>query len=210
MNTEQILTILIYLHAFLGGVGLLTGILSVLVKKGGVKHVKTGKIFTFSMLSSSLISLIVARSPHHENLFLFLIGIFTIYLILAGNRAVTFKSKAKADWIDQLISGTMFLVSLLMILIGVNGMEQQGNSILYIFFGSFGTFMTIRDFQTFKVFKEKKNAWLKSHLGRMIGALIASITAFLVAGLQIGTTLVWILPTLLGTLYIIFWTKKLD
>lgn len=210
MNMEQTIKILIYLHAFLGGVGLLTGILSVLVKKGGVNHVKTGKIFTFSMLSSSLISLIVARSPHHENLFLFLIGIFTIYLILAGNRAVTFKSKAKADWIDQLISGTMFLVSLLMILIGVNGMEQQSNSILYIFFGSFGTFMTIRDFQTFKVFKEKKNAWLKSHLGRMIGALIASITAFLVAGLQIGTTLVWILPTLLGTLYIIFWTKKLD
>jgi hypothetical protein len=61
---------------------------------------------------------------------------------------------------------------------------------------------------TFKVFKEQKNAWLVSHIGRMIGALIASITAFLVAGLNIGTITVWILPTILGIPYIIYWSRK--
>ena len=208
---EQTIKTLIYIHAFFGGLGLITGMISIFVKKGGFNHKRTGKIFSYSMIISSLISLFVARMPNHENLFLFLIGIFTIYLILAGNRALTLKSKikTKADLIDKLISGIMLLVSIGMLILGIIGMVQKvENSILYFFFGGFGTFMTIRDFQTFKVFTEKENAWLISHLGRMIGALIASVTAFLVAGLHIGTTLVWIMPTILGTVYIIYWNRQ--
>lgn len=205
---EQTIKTLIYIHAFFGGLGLITGMISIFVKKGEFNHKRTGKIFSYSMIISSLISLFVARIPNHENLFLFLIGIFTIYLILAGNRALTLKSKIKnkADLIDKLISGIMLLVSIGMLIIGM--VQKVENSILYLFFGGFGAFMTIRDFQTFKFFTEKKNAWLISHLGRMIGALIASVTAFLVAGLHIGTTLVWIMPTILGTVYIIYWNRQ--
>ena len=208
---EQTIQILIYIHAFFGGIGLITGMISIFVKKGGFKHKKTGKIFSISMIISSMISLVVARMPNHENLFLFLIGIFTIYMILAGNRALTLRNKikSKADWIDKLVSGAMLLTSICMLVIGIIGMIQKiDNSVLYIFFGGFGAFMTIRDFQTFKTFTEKKNAWLINHLGRMIGALIASVTAFLVAGLNIKVLFVWILPTILGTIYIIYWSRK--
>ncbi|SEJ69337.1 hypothetical protein SAMN04487995_5974 [Dyadobacter koreensis] len=206
----QALKILIYIHAFFGGLGLIAGIISIFGNKGGIKHRRTGKIFSYSMLISSLISLVIAKMPGHENLFLFLIGIFTIYLILAGNRALSLKSKTKADLIDKLISGTMLVTSIGMLGIGMIGVIQGiDNSILYIFFGCFGAFMTVRDFLTFKIFTEKKSAWLISHVGRMVGALIASITAFLVAGLHIGTVSVWILPTILGTGYIIFWNKKI-
>ncbi|HUM53320.1 MAG TPA: hypothetical protein PK431_15965 [Chitinophagales bacterium] len=208
---EQTIQILIYIHAFFGGIGLITGMISIFVKKGSFKHKKTGKIFSISMIISSMISLVVARMPNHENLFLFLIGIFTIYMILAGNRALTLRNKikSKADWIDKLVSGTMLLTSICMLVIGIIGMVQKiDNSVLYIFFGGFGAFMTIRDFQTFKTFTEKKNAWLINHLGRMIGALIASVTAFLVAGLNIKALIVWILPTILGTVYIIYWSRK--
>ena len=207
---EQTIKTLIYIHAFFGGVGLITGMISIFVKKGGFIHKRTGKIFSYSIIISSLISLFVARMPDHENLFLFLIGIFTIYLILAGNRALTLKRKikTKANLIDKLISGIMLLVSIGMLIIGI--VQKVENSILYLFFGGFGALITIRDFQTFKVFSEKKNAWLISHLGRMIGALIASVTAFLVAGLHIGTTLVWIMPTILGTVYIIYWNRQFN
>lgn len=208
---EQTVKTLIYIHAFFGGLGLITGMISIFVKKGGFNHKKAGKIFSYSMIISSLISLVVARMPKHENLFLFLIGIFTIYLVLAGNRALTLKSKAKtqADLVDKLISGTMLLASIGMLVLGIIGRVQHiDNSILYLFFGGFGAFMTLKDFQTFKTFTKKKNLWLKSHIGRMVGALIASVTAFLVAGLHIGTTLIWILPTILGTGYIIYWNKQ--
>ena len=208
---EQTIKTLIYIHAFFGGLGLITGMISIFVKKGGFNHKRAGKIFSYSMIISSLISLFIARMPKHENLFLFLIGIFTIYMVLAGNRALTFKSKTKikADIVDKLVSGIMLLASIGMLTIGIIGMIQHiDNSILYVFFGGFGAFMTLKDFQTFRNFTEKKNAWLISHLGRMVGALIASVTAFLVAGLHIGTTLVWILPTILGTAYIVYWNRN--
>ena len=162
------------------------------------------------MVISSLIAILISIMPNHENLFLFLIGIFTIYLVLAGNRALTLKSKIKADWIDKLVSGTMLLTSVCMLAVGIVGIFQHiDQSILYVFFGAFGGFLTVKDFQTFKIFRENKNAWIVSHLGRMVGALIASVTAFLVAGLNIATIFIWILPTIVGTAYIIYWNKKL-
>ena len=42
----------------------------------------------------------------------------------------------------------------------------------------------------------KQRRRLKSHLGRLIGALIASTTAFMIAGLNIGTLFIWILPSI--------------
>ncbi|MBS1938469.1 MAG: hypothetical protein JSS84_11740 [Bacteroidetes bacterium] len=207
---EQTIKTLIYIHAFFGGLGLITGIISIFVKKGGLNHKKAGKIFSYSIIISSLISLFVARLPNHKNLFLFLIGIFTIYLVLAGNRALTLRSKNKADWKDKVISGSMLIISTGMVLLGIYGLFQQiDNSVLYLFFGAFGAFLTLKDFHTFKIFTQKKNAWLINHLGRMNGALIASITAFFVAGLNIQTIFIWFIPTILGTFYIIFWTKKL-
>ncbi|WP_220626212.1 hypothetical protein [Pontibacter sp. HSC-14F20] len=96
-----------------------------------------------------------------------------------------------------------------MTLIGIIGMAQKiDNSVLFVFFGCFGGFMSLKDFQTFKTFTENKNAWIKSHIGRIVRALIASVTAFMVAGLNIGTTLVWITPTILGTIYIVYWSRK--
>ena len=210
---EETITILIYIHAFLGGLGLITGIGSVIAKKGGKPHKKMGKIFSYAMITSSLISLIIARMPNHENLFLFLIGIFTIYMVLAGNRALTFKNKAKnkANILDQGISGIMLIASMGMLVIGMIGLFQKNDaSILNLFFGGFGTLLTIKDYQMFISFTKNKNMWLKNHLGRMIGALIASFTAFMVAGLHIGTIFIWLAPTILGTFYIVYWKKKLQ
>lgn len=209
---EATITILIYIHAIFGGIGLISGIGNFVLTKGNSLHKKLGRVFSYSMIISSLISLVVAKLPHHENLFLFLIGIFTIYMVLSGNRALTFqrKTKAKADVTDLLISGTMLLISIGMGIIGIIGIIQKiDNSILYIFFGSFGILMTLRDFQTYKTYKVRKRAWLKSHIGRMVGALIASVTAFIVAGLNITSIAVWTAPTLIGTAYIMYWNRKL-
>jgi len=75
---EETIKILIYTHAFFGGIGLITGIGNLILKKGNSLHKKMGKLFSYAMVISSLISLILAKMPNHKNLFLFLIGIFTI------------------------------------------------------------------------------------------------------------------------------------
>ena len=209
---EQAIIILIYFHAFCGGIGLLTGIGSIIVKKGGLLHKRMGRIFSYAMLTSSSIALVVSRMPNHENLFLFLIGLFTIYLVLAGNRALTFKSrsKKKANLLDKSVSGLTLVASVIMIGIGVMGLIQnQSNAVLFLFFAVFGVFLSLGDFRMFKIFHQNKNAWLTSHLGRMTGALIASITAFLVTAIDLSSVVVWIAPTIVGTLYITYWNVKL-
>lgn len=210
---QDLAIILIYIHATFGGVGLLTGLAAVMLKKGAPLHKRTGTIFSYTMIISALLSLVIALWPGHNNLFLFLIGVFTIYLILSGNRALTFKPhlKARADVKDQCISGGMLLASLVMIILGiVQLISQHRQGILYLFFGGFGGFLSLQDFKMFRTFRDKKNLRLGSHIGRMVGALIASITAFLVAGFKIGTVLVWISPTIIGTMYITYWNRKIS
>ncbi|WP_400074261.1 hypothetical protein [Zobellia russellii] len=208
---EQTITFFIYLHAFLGGVGLITGIGSIIVKKGSSLHKKFGKLFSIGMVGSSVISMPIAMMPNHENLFLLLIGLFTVYLVLIGNRALAFKIKTEADVVDKVISGSMLFFSILMLGIGLNTLLNTNTmGILYVFFGGFGLLLTFKDFQFYKNPQKTKNRWLISHIGKMIGALIASITAFIIAGLSIGNLIAWTLPTVLGTIYIIYWKRKVN
>lgn len=207
---EPAIKILIYIHAFFGGIGLITGIGSVIVKKGKTLHKRMGKLFSIGMLISSILSLIVCCLPKHYNIFLFLIGLFTIYLVISGNRALAFKNKIEADLIDKITSGSMLFFSVIMISLGVYCQWNSiNNGILFTFFGGFGFYMTIKDFIYFRNLSEKNKSWLSKHIGKMIGALIASITAFIVAGLSIGNIMAWITPSILGTIYIIYWNRKL-
>ncbi len=45
---EQTIKTLIYIHAFFGGLGLITGMISIFVKKGGFNHKRAGKVFSYS------------------------------------------------------------------------------------------------------------------------------------------------------------------
>ncbi|MDO6809422.1 hypothetical protein Q4603_12405 [Zobellia galactanivorans] len=208
---EQTITFFIYLHAFLGGIGLITGIGSTIAKKGSPLHKKLGKLFSIGMIGSSTISIPIAMMPNHENLFLLLIGLFTIYLVLVGNRALQFKTRSNADIVDKAISGSMLLFSAIMLGIGMYRLLNTDTSgLLYVFFGGFGLLLTLKDFQFYKNPQKTKNGWLLSHIGKMIGALIASITAFIIAGLSIGNLMAWTLPTVLGTIYIIYWKRKVN
>lgn len=208
---ENTIKIFIYIHAFFGGIGLITGLASIIVKKGRRNHKRLGKWFSWSMVISSVISLVVARLPNHENTFLFLIGIFTIYMVLAGNRALTFKSikKTKANMVDKMVSGTMFISALIMIGFGINRLMHLDNfGILFLFFGGFGLFMPYGDFKLFTKTLENRKLWLINHLSRMLGAFIASVTAFLVAGMKYDNLWAWMVPAILGTVYIIYWIRR--
>lgn len=207
---EPAIKILIYIHAFFGGIGLITGIGSIVVKKGGKLHKIMGKLFSIGMITSSLISIPICWMPKHQNIFLFLIGLFTIYLVVAGNRVLTFKTKAKADITDFIISGSMLFFSVIMISIGMYcQLMHISNGILFTFFGGFGLYMTIKDFIFYKNVSETKKQWLSKHIGKMIGALIASITAFIVAGIGLGNIIAWMAPSILGTIYIMYWNRKI-
>lgn len=204
---EQVIKIFIYIHAFFGGIALLSGLASILFVKGSPKHKKAGKVFSYGMVISSLISLPICWLPNHENNFLFLIGIFTIYLVISGNRILLFKKKKEANFKDKFISSVMIIASVLMLLFGTYFLiNNNSGGILYLFFGTTAFFISIRDFKFYKNIDKTKI--LPFHIGKMSGAYIASITAFLVAALKLEGLIYWILPSIIGTTFILYWIKK--
>ncbi|APG64795.1 hypothetical protein LPB136_05205 [Tenacibaculum todarodis] len=210
---EEIISVFIYIHAFFGGLGLISGIGSIVVKKGSIPHKRFGKLFSIGMLVSSLISIPIACLPNHQNIFLLLIGLFTIYLVVSGNQVLTFKSKTKtaATVTDKITSGSMFFFSVVMILFGIYFLIKGNTTafLLFVFFGGFGFLLSIKDFIFYRNLSTKRNLWLTNHVGKMIGAFIASVTAFLVAGLSLNNLIAWMLPTIFGTIYIVYWKRKL-
>lgn len=103
----------------------------------------------------------------------------------------------------------MLLFSVFMVAYGIYGfLNKVPDHMLYMVFGGLGLFLTIKNFIFYKNFREQKVAWLLTHLTHMIAGLIASITAFIVAGLKLWTLTAWVLPSVIGTAYIIYWRLK--
>ena len=90
---EKAIQILIYIHATFGGIALLTGLISIIAKKGKPIHKKFGLVFFYSMILSGIIAMIVAVLPKHESPFLFVVGVFSLYFVWVHNHANTIDNK---------------------------------------------------------------------------------------------------------------------
>jgi uncharacterized membrane protein len=197
--------LLIMLHAIFGGLALCGGLVAASVKKGSQTHKLSGRIFFYSMLFSAILSVLIANLPNHQNPFLMSIGIFTLYLIISGFRAI--RKNSQFGITDKLIAVCMAITGLCMILIPFvfNGRIN----LILIIFGCIGTGLALQDLRMFTKPKGDINT-KKVHLGKMSGGLIASITAFLVVNNWLPFYMGWFLPTILGTFYIVFHLRKVD
>lgn len=209
-DMETAITYMVYVHAAFGGAGLLAGSASLFFRKGGKNHKAAGRWFTWGMLTSVGISLIVSRLPGHSSDFLFAIGLFTIYQVLAGNRALVFKGRQPKhhNWLDTALPTTQILLSAWMLAAPLMGWHGNQSDILFLVFGFLGLALGVADARGFRRMATDPTLWLRTHLSRMTGAYIASVTAFIVAGLHLSSTLFWIAPTVLGTIYIVYWRRK--
>ena len=208
---ETTTTALIYIHAFFGTIGLLAGSGSMYYRKGSARHRWSGRWFSWGMLISSILSLIIARMPGHRSEFLFCVGAFTVYMILSGNRALRFKpgGRKQASPLDWVLSGIMIGVSAWMIGQGtLNLLALDNNGLLNIFFGLIGLSLSLGDLRNYTRYTKFPNLWLKAHIGRIMGAYIASVTAFVVAGLHWNGIFFWMAPAVLGNFYIAYWIRR--
>lgn len=200
--------IFIYSHALLGGIALLSGLISLIAKKGKKVHKKMGRLFYYTMLLSALTALIIASLPKHESPFLFIIGIFSSYFIITGYRALRFKDKNINLKTDKLISWIMTFTALLMIF--YNPLVHQKINIVLTVLGILGLIFSTRDLILYKNIDKLNNAWLKLHLGKMIGGYISATTAFVVVNNFFPSFYGWFVPGTIGGFYIIYWIKKLN
>lgn len=205
-------SILIIIHASLGGLGLVSGIVSMGAKKGRKLHKSSGKVFVYAMLASAIISIPVCFMPGHKNMFLFAIAVFTIYLVLSGQRALLYKIKNLKKiqiWKDWLISSIMFAFGLALLTEGIfKLLYPNGPTVLFLFFGVASVFLSVQDFRFFANKNKSATEFIERHIGQMSGAFTASFTAFLTAGLQLKHWIIWILPTVFISIWITYWIRK--
>lgn len=199
---------LLAMHIAGGGVSLLTGTVLLFLQKGGKRHRILGNIYFYSLLTAALVSFPLAYL--HPNLFLFIIGVFTSYMLFTGKRYLKKKSPADVKLPDWLLSAVMIVFGLAFVGIGgLNIIKGVYFGFVLLIFGIISLVFVLQDLANFTGRSGTKNYWLTTHLQRMLGSYIASATAFLVVNNSILPGIIaWLLPTLILTPLIVKWTKK--
>lgn len=205
---ENIIQVCIYIHVIFGIAALVFGLMSIAFKKGTKFHKKAGKIFYYTMLFSATIAMIIAVLPNHYNIFLFAMGIFSLYFVLSGYRAIRFKQEHPDLKIDKWIARIMISTGVLMIVIPILFFKKI--NILLFVFGSVGLFFSIRDLQLFKNPQRLQESGLKLHLGKMLGAYICATTAFVVVNQFISSIYAWFVPGIIGGFIIVYWIRRVN
>lgn len=211
---NQLFTPLLILHIIGGSIGLCTGTIAAIVKKGSKPHLIAGKFFFWGMCAASVSALIVSRLPAHENLFLFAVGGFTLYMILSGYRIVLLKRMGKHQppffLNDYLITVFGFAFAVFLLIQAVKGL-LNGNTFSVVpgVFGLICLSYVALDIKLFTGNTTVKKTWMYSHIVRMMGAMIASYTAFLVVNIQIDMQwILWLAPSVIGSIFIAFFIRK--
>jgi len=214
---DIVFKIFLALHITGGALGLITGTINLIRRKGDKVHRRLGKVFMYSMLTAGFSSLVL--SVMHPNYFLFMIGVFTLYMIATGKRYINLKLSGgtqKADRLDWAITIVMLAAAILFIGIGIKLIVKPNFfGTVFIVFGSLGLLMVKLDFANYQGKSRAKNYWLLAHLQRMTGAYIASLTAFLVVNAKyfpeyLPAALFWLLPTAILVPLIFRWTRRYE
>lgn len=204
----DIFTTLLIIHIAGGSLSLLLGLYILLTKKGNAIHKKIGKIYLYAMLINSIVA--IPLSYMHPNYFLFLVSIFTIYMLLTGVRYLDKKKSTDVKTTDWILTIVMLLFALAFIGFGIFNISKANYfGIVFIVFGSIGLLFSYQDNQNFKGKSTIKNYFLTTHIQRMTGSYIATTTAFLVVNNKLlPDILAWLIPTILIVPLIVKWTRK--
>lgn len=204
----ELIQLLIYLHAGLGMIALVAGIIAIGAPKGHSLHKRAGNAFFYSMLISGILAMLITQVPEHENMFLFVIGVFSTYLTISGKRSIQYKTSNHRFTFDKILSYCMILTGLAMI--GYLPITQGKISIILSFFGLIGAYLALRDLLYFAKPELLQKQWIQLHIGKMVGAYIAALTAFLIVNEVFPGIIGWFLPSIIGTVYIWITTGKIE
>ena len=198
--------LLLIAHIAAGFTALSAGLVAVLARPGGRLHRRAGQAFAWAMagVTLSALSLAVLR----PNPFLFAVGIFSGFMVATGLRALRLKglhrdqSPARLDWA---LWGLGLLGAGALLAQGLRAYQQAANP-LGIVSAVFGVVMLGQSLSDWRRFTRRPRYalhWLQVHLGRMMGAFIATVTAFSAVNLSFLPTIVqWLWPTALGVVVI--------
>lgn len=194
-------------HILGGSIALLSAAVAVATKKGGKQHRRFGKWYTAGMLGVFLTAVPLALLKN--NVFLFLIALFSCYLVFSGFRFARNKSGVPhvQDWIA--------VATILLSSVGMTALSfmfyRQGDAqwVTLMVFSLIAGGLGISD----SVILRNRNATGKHriarHLTNMLAGTIATVTAVLVVNVATNPAwIAWLTPTVVITPVIFYWNKR--
>ena len=218
METLQQITLIVHIAA--GFTALTVGLAPMFAQKGGRTHTIAGGIFFWAMMavSASAVLTFFIKPYSTSRLFLLFIGVFSFYLAYTGVATIRYKKKTApvrpADWT---VSGIGMATGASMI--GLSAWfftTTEPNffyGILYAVFGTFQARIAWADWQRYRQHGQpegQKTAWFFTHMSRMLGAYIATVTAFCVVNghyVPLPGLVLWLAPGLIGGIGINRWIR---
>ncbi|WP_420402251.1 hypothetical protein [Nisaea sp.] len=199
-------------HIAAGVVSLGAAAIAIAAPKGRRVHRLSGRVFVLAM--TAVFASAVMLSLRTNDLFLLTVGIFSYYMVLSGYRALYLKHPTTSADLRFRI-GALDKGAAQFTLIACSGLSAYGAVYWYtdlapvlMILGGIGALMALLDLRRFRSKNVEPARWFFTHMIRMLGGTIASVTAFMVTNLDMLPPLVrWLGPTLVGTVAITIWVS---
>jgi len=206
-----------FVHITAGAVALSTFLVPMVLPKGGTAHRRVGWVFVGAMTllcaSAAPLSLYrllteTSRGQRVAAAFLLYITILSFAAVWGGIRVLRFKGTGRhAHPLDLGVSGLLALAGL-----GTIALGTRFSAPVLAIFGALGVVNGIAGIREWLDPDKAKMHWWFRHMGGMIGASIAALTAFSVLnaprlGLGVFSVAVWILPSLIFLPISVAWNR---
>ena len=196
--------VLLAIHVAGGFVALLSGPVAMASRKGGRTHRRYGGAYAIAMVAAGVAALPLSLMTH--NVLLLVIAVLTLYLVGSGIAAIRRRRAKRASRLsDALLPAccVVFSAGLLLFSLPIMG---RPSFVTGLFFGAGGMFLAGR---SLLVLRDPAADWLQQHITGMMGAYIATATAFLVVNLTfLPQAVVFIGPTLVGVPFIVWMSMR--
>jgi uncharacterized membrane protein len=200
----MLFNILLATHVAGGSISLLSGPVALASRKGGMLHRRGGLVFAWAMALTAAAA--VPLSLITNDVLLLVIAVLTGFLVYRGVVGIRRRRRPRpSTWQDAIVPALclVFCAGLLAYSLPLAG---RPSFITGQFFGAGGTVLALREL---RALRDPATNWLRSHIAGMMGAYIATVTAFLVVNLTfLPQAVVFIVPTLIGSPMIVWMTIK--
>lgn len=195
------------LHIGAGSIALVVAPGAMVARKGGRWHRRWGRIYFWSMAVVALTAVVLAVL--RSGPFLFLVALFSFYLAFSGYRVLARKSPAqRATWPDWSMVLVLLAGGVGLLAHGARTLGQVETGTVSIVFGVIALLLARSEIEGFRRPSTDPRAWWFTHMRRMLGAYIATVSAFSVVNFTVLPPVArWLWATAVGTVGIALWTR---
>lgn len=202
----------LWIHIAAGFLALGAGAVALGTKKGGRNHRLAGRAFVIGMavVAATAIAL-YPMGPTEIRLFLVMVAIFSFYFAFTGYRVLSRKRPVDgAGSVDWLATALVLLASAWMLGTGALwALDGRSFAPILVVFGAIGVAFGGLDVRTFLGSSDDRQAWMVSHLQRMLGAYIATVSAVSAVNLHaLPPAVRWLWPTAVGVPVIVYLSRQ--